>query len=132
METGRHPDSLERSLSLEALPDLCQHRHRAIRPLHSTTAFRRAGTTVNPLQPENSSALVVGGIYRYTRNPMYLALLMLLFAWGIVLSNPYSMLAAWAFVPYMNRFQIRPEERAMTQRFGEEFLRYAARVRRWI
>jgi protein-S-isoprenylcysteine O-methyltransferase Ste14 len=95
-------------------------------------AFRRAGTTVNPLQPENSSALVVGGIYRYTRNPMYLALLMLLFAWGIVLSNPYSMLAAWAFVPYMNRFQIRPEEWAMTQRFGEEFLRYAARVRRWI
>jgi protein-S-isoprenylcysteine O-methyltransferase Ste14 len=95
-------------------------------------AFRRAGTTVNPLQPEKSSALVVDGVYRYTRNPMYLALLMLLFAWGIALSNPYSMLAAWTFIPYMNRFQIRPEERAMTQRFGEEFLRYAARVRRWI
>jgi protein-S-isoprenylcysteine O-methyltransferase Ste14 len=95
-------------------------------------AFHRAGTTVNPLQPENSSNLVVDGVYRYTRNPMYLALLMLLFAWGIALSNPYSMLAAWTFIPYMNRFQIRPEERAMTQRFGEEFLRYAARVRRWI
>ena len=95
-------------------------------------AFHRAGTTVNPLQPENSSTLVVDGVYRYTRNPMYLALLMLLFAWGIALSNPYSMLAAWTFIPYMNRFQIRPEERAMTQRFGAEFLRYAARVRRWI
>ena len=95
-------------------------------------AFHRAGTTVNPLQPENSSTLVVDGVYRYTRNPMYLALLMLLFAWGIALSNPYSMLAAWTFIPYMNRFQIRPEERAMTQRFGAEYLRYAARVRRWI
>jgi len=95
-------------------------------------AFRRAGTTVNPLQPRASSTLVIDGVYRYTRNPMYLALLMLLFAWGITLSNPYAMLAAWGFVPYMNRFQIVPEERAMIQRFGPEFLRYAARVRRWI
>ena len=95
-------------------------------------AFRRAGTTVNPLQPKASSTLVIDGVYRYTRNPMYLALLMLLFAWGITLSNPYAMLAAWGFVPYMNRFQIVPEERAMIQRFGPQFLRYAARVRRWI
>ncbi|MEJ2385286.1 MAG: isoprenylcysteine carboxylmethyltransferase family protein [Xanthomonadales bacterium] len=95
-------------------------------------AFRRAGTTVNPLQPGNSSALVVDGIYGYTRNPMYLALLMLLFAWGIALSNPWSMLFAWTFIPYMNRFQIGPEERAMARRFGADFLRYAARVRRWI
>ena len=95
-------------------------------------AFRRAGTTVNPLQPENSTALVVDGIYRYTRNPMYLALLMLLFAWGIALSNPWSMLAAWVFIPYMNRFQIIPEERAMMRMFGAEFARYASRVRRWI
>jgi protein-S-isoprenylcysteine O-methyltransferase Ste14 len=95
-------------------------------------AFRRAGTTVNPLQPDRSSTLVVDGVYRYTRNPMYLALLMLLFGWGIALSNPWAMLLAWTFIPYMNRFQIHPEERAMTQRFGAEFLRYAARVRRWI
>jgi len=95
-------------------------------------AFRRAGTTVNPLRPESSTQLVVGGVYRYSRNPMYLALLMLLFAWGIALSNPWSMLTAWAFIPYMNRFQIRPEERAMLRCFGPGFQRYAARVRRWI
>jgi protein-S-isoprenylcysteine O-methyltransferase Ste14 len=95
-------------------------------------AFRRAGTTVNPLQPENTSSLVVDGVYRYTRNPMYLALLMLLFAWGITLSNPWSMLLAWTFIPYMNRFQIGPEEQAMLRRYGAEFLNYAARVRRWI
>ena len=55
------------------------------------------------LDVRGRTALVVGGIYRYTRNPMYLALLMLLFAWGIALSNPYSMLAAWAFAEWERR-----------------------------
>ena len=104
----------------------------AVVGLAGILAFRRAGTTVNPLRPESSARLVVEGVYRFSRNPMYLALLMCLFAWGIALSNPWAMLAAWAFVPFMNRFQIRPEERAMLRRFGPEFQRYAARVRRWI
>jgi protein-S-isoprenylcysteine O-methyltransferase Ste14 len=104
----------------------------AVVGLAGIVAFRRAGTTVNPLRPESSSALVIDGIYRHTRNPMYLALLMLLFAWGIALANPWSMLCAWMFIPYMNRFQILPEERAMLQRFGPAFQRYAAHVRRWI
>lgn len=95
-------------------------------------AFRRAGTTVNPLNPERSAALVRSGVYRLTRNPMYLGFLMLLIAWGVFLSNAIAFLFVPAFVVYLNRFQIEPEERALTSRFGQEFAAYNTRVRRWL
>jgi protein-S-isoprenylcysteine O-methyltransferase Ste14 len=95
-------------------------------------SFRRARTTVNPWRPRASSALVVSGVYRRTRNPMYLGLLLALAGWGLYLANPYSLLLALTFVPYMNRFQIRPEERALQQTWGEEFVDYCRRVRRWL
>ena len=95
-------------------------------------AFRSAGTTVDPRYPEKASRLVVRGIYRYSRNPMYLGLLFLLIGWAVYLSN----LAAFAFLPVfvltMNRLQIRPEEAAMETQFGEEFRTYRESVRRWI
>lgn len=94
--------------------------------------FRKAGTTVNPLDPERSSSLVTGGVYRYSRNPMYVALLLVLLALGIYFSNFYALALAVLFVPYMNRFQIRPEERAMVKLFGDEFTVYSERVRRWL
>ena len=94
--------------------------------------FRRAGTTVNPLTPSDSTALVTAGVYGYSRNPMYLALLLALLALGLGLSNLYALAVATLFVPYMNRFQIAPEERAMERLFGAEFEHYRARVRRWI
>jgi protein-S-isoprenylcysteine O-methyltransferase Ste14 len=95
-------------------------------------AFRRARTTVDPWNPEKSTALVTDGIFRRTRNPMYLALLLFLLAWGVYLSNPYCLIAALLFVPWINRFQIRPEERAMEDMFGNEYREYRNRVRRWI
>jgi protein-S-isoprenylcysteine O-methyltransferase Ste14 len=95
-------------------------------------AFRRARTTVNPLKPHEASALVDGGIYRITRNPMYLGLLGLLVAWTIWLANLVSLAALPGFVLYMNRFQIGPEERALERLFGEAFRRYSRSVRRWI
>ena len=95
------------------------------------SSFRRARTTVNPWRPHASSALVVSGVYRRTRNPMYLGLLLALAGWGLYLANPYSLLLALAFVPYMNRFQIRPEERALEQTYGDEFIDYCRQVRRW-
>jgi protein-S-isoprenylcysteine O-methyltransferase Ste14 len=95
-------------------------------------SFRRAGTTVNPLKPDTSSALVGSGVYKLTRNPMYLGFLMLLIGWGIYLSNALALFFVPAFVVYMNRFQIEPEERALTSRFGQEFVAYTARVRRWL
>jgi protein-S-isoprenylcysteine O-methyltransferase Ste14 len=94
--------------------------------------FRKAKTTVNPMKPEASSALVVGGVYRLTRNPMYLAMLVILIAWGLWLSNLLAFVVLPLFVAYLNRFQIEPEERALQARFGAEFERYRASVRRWL
>lgn len=95
-------------------------------------SFKRAKTTVNPMKPDSSSALVVTGIYRLTRNPMYLGILLLLIGWGIFLSNVLALLVLPGFVLYMNRFQIEPEERALTRLFGQAFVTYRSQVRRWI
>ncbi len=95
-------------------------------------SFRRAKTTVNPMKPDASSALVMSGIYRLTRNPMYLGILLLLIGWGIFLSNALAFLVLPGFVLYMNRFQIAPEERALTRLFGQAFVTYRSQVRRWI
>ena len=98
----------------------------------ATWTMFRARTTVNPLRPERASALVDGGIYQYTRNPMYLGFATVLVAWSLALASPLAMLGVAAFVLYMNRFQISPEERALATLFGEEFIAYRSRVRRWL
>ena len=94
--------------------------------------FRRANTTVNPLKPQAASSLVTAGIYRYTRNPMYLGLLFLLVAWAVVLSSPFALLGPVAFVSYISRFQIGPEERVLAALFGAEYAAYQSGVRRWL
>ena len=94
--------------------------------------FRRAKTTLNPLAPEQASALVVRGIFRWTRNPMYLAMLLVLIAWACVVSNLAALAILPLFVAYLNRFQIVPEERALQARFGSEFEQYKRTVRRWL
>lgn len=95
-------------------------------------SFRRAGTTVNPLEPERASQLVVTGIYRFTRNPMYLGFALLLLAWAMFLASPPALFVLAAFVAWMNRFQIAPEERALGLKFGEDFAAYRRAVRRWL
>lgn len=95
-------------------------------------SFRRARTTVNPVQPQAASALVSGGVYRFTRNPMYLGFLLTLLAWAVALSNPLAWLGAPLFVLYMNRFQITPEERVLLSLFGAEYAAYQRSVRRWL
>jgi protein-S-isoprenylcysteine O-methyltransferase Ste14 len=94
--------------------------------------FRKARTTVNPTTPEAASAIVTTGIYRVTRNPMYLGFLLALIAWAVYLGNLVSALIPVAFVVYMNRFQISPEERALRARFGEAYEAYLRSVRRWL
>lgn len=94
--------------------------------------FARVRTTINPLHPEHSSALVTGGLFALSRNPMYLAMLMLLLAVGLWLGNLLSIALCPLFVVFINRFQIAPEEAALRSRFGRVFDDYAARVRRWI
>ncbi len=100
--------------------------------LAAVASFRKANTTVNPLTPESISSLVVSGIFRRTRNPMYLALLLALTGWGLYLANIFSLLVTVGFILYMNRFQIQPEERALEEIFGSEFNAYKKQVRRWI
>ena len=95
-------------------------------------SFIRAKTTVNPMKPDSSSSLVVSGIYRFTRNPMYLAFLLGLLGWAIFLSNALAFFPLPAFIVYMNRFQIEPEEKALARLFGEQFVAYRSRVRRWL
>lgn len=93
--------------------------------------FFLSKTTIDPSHPANAKKLVENGIYTYTRNPMYLALLVLLLAWGIWLGNAFNTLLAAGFVTYMNRFQIIPEEQALTQIFGKDYKQYCLLVRRW-
>ena len=94
--------------------------------------FRRAKTTVNPTRPASASSLVRTGIYRRSRNPMYLGFLLILTGWAAALANLLSFLILPAFVVYMNRFQIKPEERALASIFGNDFKAYCAEARRWI
>lgn len=104
----------------------------ALFALLGVVSFRRAKTTVNPMRPGSASSLVTSGVYRLTRNPMYLGFLLTLLGWAAWLSNAAAFAAVPGFVLYMDCFQIRPEERALRSRFDQEFNAYKARVRRWI
>lgn len=95
-------------------------------------AFFRSKTTVNPLRPERASALVTGGVYRFTRNPMYVGMLLFLLAWGVYLDCLLAFIGPVLFVLYMNRFQIGPEERILREKFGAPFEVYMKEVRRWL
>ena len=95
-------------------------------------AFRASRTTINPLRPERSTALVTVGVYRLTRNPMYVGMALLLLAWAVYLSSLLPLAGPLVFALYITRFQIQPEEHVLRGLFGDEFLRYAKRVRRWL
>ncbi|MEI7614414.1 MAG: isoprenylcysteine carboxylmethyltransferase family protein [Betaproteobacteria bacterium] len=95
-------------------------------------AFRKARTTINPLKPGNTTTMVSSGIYRVSRNPMYLGLLLNLAGWAVYLAHPLALLGLPVFVAAITRFQIAPEERVLTEKFGAEYLAYKDSVRRWI
>jgi protein-S-isoprenylcysteine O-methyltransferase Ste14 len=94
--------------------------------------FRRARTTVNPTKPETASSMVRSGIYRHTRNPMYLGMLLALAAWAVWLASLVAFAVLPAFVLYLNRWQIEPEERVLAGLFAGEFAAYRRSVRRWL
>ncbi|HDZ07458.1 methyltransferase family protein [Pseudohongiella sp.] len=95
-------------------------------------AFRRAHTTVNPLHPEQTSQLVTGGIYQYTRNPMYLGMALVLLAIALYMADVSAFLGVALFVRFIGRYQIEPEESMLLEKFGDEFAAYQAHVRRWL
>jgi len=100
--------------------------------LAGVISFHKAKTTVNPTRPNASSSIVDSGVYRISRNPMYVGFLFILIGWAIALSN----ILVFAFLPlyvlYMNRFQIIPEEKILSSKFGDEYLTYKKSVRRWL
>jgi protein-S-isoprenylcysteine O-methyltransferase Ste14 len=100
--------------------------------ISAMVAFRHAKTTMNPIKASAASSLVSSGVYRFTRNPMYLGLLLTLSAWALFLSNPVALLFVPLFVLYMNRYQIGPEERVLSSLFGAEYAAYTKKVRRWL
>jgi len=100
--------------------------------ISGVVTFWRARTTVNPMKPQSSASLVIWGVYTVTRNPMYLGGLLILTGWAIFLSNALGFLFLPAYILYINCFQIAPEERALTSLFGQEFVAYKSRVRRWL
>lgn len=93
--------------------------------------FTRAKTTVNPWTPHKTSHLVIHGPYRFTRNPMYSGLLLLLTAWAIWLGSVSPWLVLPLFVTLITQFQIRPEEQILRQILGEEYEAYLGQVNRW-
>ena len=95
-------------------------------------AFVRARTTVNPLAPEQAQALVTSGLYRFTRNPMYLAMALILIGGAFALGNIAALATPAIFVCVMTELQIKPEERALQSIFGEAFSAYRKQTRRWL
>lgn len=95
-------------------------------------AFRRAKTTENPMKPQAASSLVIAGVYKITRNPMYLGLSLVILGWAVFLWSAWALLGPIVFMAYIARFQIVPEERVLASLFGREYSAYQARVRRWL
>ena len=100
--------------------------------LAGVVQFRRTGTTVDPLAPGKASALVDAGVYRWTRNPMYLGMALVLLGGALWWGSIPGVALVGGFCAYLTRFQIVPEERALQAIFGDAYIGYMSRVRRWI
>ena len=100
--------------------------------LLSVQTFVRAETTVNPVSPDQANKLVVSGLYRFSRNPMYLAMALLLTGGALILENFAALIGPALFVAAMTYLQIKPEECALQEKFGDEYAEYCQRTRRWI
>jgi len=100
--------------------------------LSATILFKKYQTTITPLNPSNATKLITDGIYKFSRNPMYLGLLFVLLGISIILNPTGGFFLIPLFILYLNLFQIIPEENAMVDLFKDEFLEYKKNVRRWI
>jgi len=100
--------------------------------LHSILIFIRTRTTVNPLRPGNATQLVVSGVYRISRNPMYLGMVLSLSGWAWLLGSPLCLLMVLLFARVLVIVQITPEEIALRDLFGTSYGDYCKQVNRWI
>ena len=100
--------------------------------LSAIILFKKYQTTITPLNPSNATKLITDGIYKFSRNPMYLGLLLVLSGISTILNPIGGFFLIPLFILYLNFFQIIPEENAMINLFKDEFLEYKKYVRRWI
>ena len=100
--------------------------------LSAIILFKKYQTTITPLNPSKATKLITDGIYKFSRNPMYLGLLLVLLGISIILNLTGGFFLIPLFILYLNLFQIIPEENAMVDLFKDEFLEYKKKVRRWI
>lgn len=100
--------------------------------LPAAFSFFKAKTTVDPRTPNKSNTLVISGLYKISRNPMYVGMLLCLIALSVAQGNLISVLISFLFALYLTRFQIKPEERFLTEKFSEQYLQYCEQVRRWL
>ena len=100
--------------------------------LPAAFSFFKAKTTVDPRTPNKSNTLVISGLYKISRNPMYVGMLLCLIALSVAQGNLISVLISFLFAQYLTRFQIKPEERFLTEKFGGQYLQYCEQVRRWL
>lgn len=94
--------------------------------------FIVAKTTISPLSPHNASVLLDRGLYRFSRNPMYLGMAVMLLGWALVLENVLAIYGPVIYVLYITRFQILPEERILKEKWGQKYIDYLAHTRRWL
>ena len=95
-------------------------------------ALERANTTWRPMTPVQTTSLVTSGVYSLSRNPIYLGMLLVMLGWAVLLASPAALAVSGVFVLYIDRFQIGPEERALSAILGQEYVEYLAHVRRWL
>ena len=94
--------------------------------------FIKSKTTIDPIKFKKVNKLITSGIYKYSRNPMYLGLLMIVISTSIFYLNIFSITTPILFVCWINRFQIEREEIFLTEKFGKEYILYKTKTRRWI
>ena len=104
----------------------------AVLAILAVCEFGKAQTSVNPLDLNRTRALVIEGVFRLSRNPMYVAMLLFLIAVGCMMASPLAIAVAFLFVPLITRLQILPEERVLAERFGPDYIAYCREVRRWL
>ena len=100
--------------------------------ISAVRSFREQKTTVNPLKPKQASSLVTSGIFRFSRNPMYLGMLIILLSISFKFNLLGGIIISLLFFIFITKFQIFPEEEAMNELFGDKFTQYSNTTRRWI
>ena len=100
--------------------------------IYPVLQFIKSKTTVDPIKFKKVNKLVTSGVFKYSRNPMYLGMLMIVLSTSIFYLNIYSILTPFLFIFWINKFQIKREEAFLTEKFGKEYLSYKNKTKRWL